>query len=293
LRRISTSVASHTDRGFVCGMEGASFDVPGEAEEAEDGDAVPVGIELIPGEAVTGGLGVGVVVVVPAFAEGEEGDPEAVAGGVGGVEATRAPHVGGGVDEPGGVEAEDGAEEDSPEEIRPSAECEKSEAEDGDGQPVPLADPDVELVFAEIGDVGEKIGGVVVHGGAGEEPAHVGPEAAFAGGVRVTCLVGVLVMHAVGGYPEDRTALQGECAADGEEILHPLRSFVTAMGEEAMVAHTDAEASGDPPEKDGDEEGLPMKHEERGDSADVKEDQNGDGKPDYRLREGAIVSESS
>ena len=60
----------------------------------------------------------------------------------------------GGVDEPGGVKAEDGAKEDSPEEIGPSAEDEKCYAEHGDGNPMPFADPDVEFVFAEFGDVG-------------------------------------------------------------------------------------------------------------------------------------------
>ena len=39
--------------------------------------------------------------------------------------------------------------------IRPSADGEENDAEDGDGHPVPLADPDVELVFAEFGDVGQ------------------------------------------------------------------------------------------------------------------------------------------
>jgi hypothetical protein len=65
-------------------MEGASFDVPGQAADPEDGDAVPVGVELVPGKAVTGGLGMGVVVVVPALAKGEESYPETVPGGVGG-----------------------------------------------------------------------------------------------------------------------------------------------------------------------------------------------------------------
>ena len=65
------------------------------------------------------------------------------------------------------------------------------------------------------------------------------------------------------------------------------------MGEEAVIAHADAEASGDPPEEDGDEERLPMKHEECGDGADVEDDEDGDGEPDYRLREGTIVAESS
>ena len=67
---------------FVLWVEGAGFDVPSQTEEAEGGDSVPIGIELVPGEAVTGGLGVGVVVVVPAFAKCEESYPQAVAGGV-------------------------------------------------------------------------------------------------------------------------------------------------------------------------------------------------------------------
>jgi len=71
------------DCGFGFRVQGACFDVPGETKKAKGGDAVPVGIELVPGEAVTGGLRVSVVVVVPAFAKGEQRDPETVARGVG------------------------------------------------------------------------------------------------------------------------------------------------------------------------------------------------------------------
>ena len=198
--------------------------------------------------------------------------------------------MGGGVDEPGGVESEDGAEEDAPEEIGPSSEDEKREAEGGDGDPMPAADPDVELVFAEVGDVGEELGGVVVHGLAGDEPADVGPESTFAGRVRVAFLVGVLVMLAMGGDPEDGAALESEGGADGEDVLHPSGGFVAAMGEEAMVAHADAEASGNPPEKHGNEEGFPTEHEERGDGAEMERDHDEEGQPDDGLREGAIGS---
>jgi hypothetical protein len=52
------------------GMEFVGFDVPGQAYETQGGDAVPVGVDLVPGEAVARGLRMGVVVVVPAFAEG-------------------------------------------------------------------------------------------------------------------------------------------------------------------------------------------------------------------------------
>jgi len=67
-------------------MQGTRFDVPGQAEDAEGGDSVPVGIELVPSEAVTRGLRMGVMVVVPALAEGKESYPHTVAGGVAGGE---------------------------------------------------------------------------------------------------------------------------------------------------------------------------------------------------------------
>jgi hypothetical protein len=156
---------------------------------------------------------------------------------------------------------------------------------------MPLADPDVELVLAEVGDVGEEFGGVVVHGFAGDEPADVGPESSFAGRVRVAFFVGVLVMLAVGGDPEDGAAFESEGGADGEEVLHPFGSFVTAMGEEAMVAHADAEASCYPPEEHGYKEGLPVEHEESSDGSDVERNHDEERQPDDGLREGAIGPE--
>lgn len=81
----------------------------------------------------------------------------------------------GGVDEPCGVESEDGAEKDAPEEIGPASKGEECEAENRYREPVPLTDPDVELILSQFGDVREKFGRVVMHGLAGHEPADVGP----------------------------------------------------------------------------------------------------------------------
>ena len=91
------------------------------------------------------------------------------------MEAPRAPHVGGGVDQPGGVKIQDRAEEDAPEEKRPSAEGEKDSSKNGHGDPVPSAEPDVKFVFAKVGDVGEQDRRVVVDALAGEDPTYMGP----------------------------------------------------------------------------------------------------------------------
>ena len=118
------------------------------------------------------------MIVVPAFAEGEHRNPEAVGRIVGGHESPRAPHVRRGIHEPGGVQAEHGAKENSPQHDGQSAEREQDNRQRRDGHPVPFADPDIKFVFAKVGNVGQKFGRVLVHGLAGNDPAHVRPETA-------------------------------------------------------------------------------------------------------------------
>ena len=83
---------------WILGIEFGDLDFFGEADFAEEPDAVVVDVELVPGEAVTRADGVGVVVVVPAFAAGEQSHPPVLARTVFGGEAAAAPHMSCGVD---------------------------------------------------------------------------------------------------------------------------------------------------------------------------------------------------
>src|SRR5579863_501589 len=107
----------------------------------------------------------------------------------------------------------------------------------------------MELVFCEIGHVTRQGCGVVMHGLPGQNPAHVRPPLAVDGRMRIAFVVGILMMNAMRGYPENRSAFKSQSCARSEDIFHPLRSSVTAMGEQPMVAHTDAQASRNPPQK--------------------------------------------
>ena len=270
--------------GFgVLGIEFGDLDLFGEADFAEEPDAVVVDVELVPGEAVAGADGVGVVVVVPAFAAGEEGDPPAVAGVVFGLEAALAPEVRGGVDEPCGVEAEGDAKEGSPENHADSADdvvtsrCERcaegdlEEAGDDEREVVVLAEPDVHGVSGEVGGVTTEEGSLGVQGAAGEDPAGVCPPGAVVRSVWVAFVVGVLMMDAMGGDPEDGSALKGEAAAHGDEVLKPAGGLVAAMGEQAVVAHADAHVDSEEVHDDEDSEILPGEEEELGDGSNVEE----------------------
>ena len=58
--------------------DGTGLQVPCQAERSECCDGVPVQIEFVPNQAVTAGLRMCVVVVVPTLAEGQKSDPKAI-----------------------------------------------------------------------------------------------------------------------------------------------------------------------------------------------------------------------
>ena len=111
--------------------------------------------------------------------------------------------------------------------------------------------------------------------------------------MRIAFFVGVLVMHAVRGDPDDRPAFERERAANGQKIFNPVRSLVSAMRQQPVIAHADAEASGNPIQHDGQGERLPRKQEKRSDRADVKQEHEGGGRPVQRPLESPVVMQNA
>src|SRR5437870_4549365 len=105
---------------------------------------------------------------------------------------------------------------------------------------------------------------------AHENPSHVCPPFAINRRMRIAFLVRKLVMNAVGRYPENWPAFKGERCANREEILDPLWSLVAAVRKQAVIAHADSQAAGNPPQEHGNEKCLPGKKEDCCDRADVE-----------------------
>jgi len=278
--------------GFgVLGVELGDLDFFGEADLGEEPDAVVVGVELVPDEAVTGTDRVGVVVVVPAFATGEQSDPPTVAGVVLGLEAAVTPDVGGGVDQPGGVEADGDAKEGSPENHAECSDdavagrgdgCTESDLEqtgDDEREVVIFAEPDVDTITGKVRGVATEQRGLGVESAAGENPASVCPPGAVVRGVGVAVVVGVLMMDAVGGYPEDGSALECEASAGRDEVFDPLGGLVTAVREQAVIAHADADVNGEDVHDDEGGDVGPGEEEEGRNGADVEESHGNGGDP--------------
>src|ERR1019366_9205112 len=119
----------------------------------------------------------------------------------------------------------------------------------------------MKLIFAKVGNIGQKIAVVVMKGLPGENPTHVRPKAAIERGVRIARLVGELMMNAMRGPPEDRPPLQCQRGANGKNVFQPLRTLVSAMRQQPVIAHTDTEASRNPIHNRSDNQRLPTEHE--------------------------------
>ena len=221
----------------------------------------------------------GVMVVVPALAAGEQSYPETVARVVVGFKAALAPHVGCRVDQPGGVQAEGDAQQSAPQHhgnaVDPAAPDpsagEEQRGAERDGKPVILAEPDMETVADEVGQVaGERLG-LRVQRLAKYDPSGMRPPAAFARRVRVALMIAELVMHTMRGDPGDGPALEGERCADAHQIFQPLGNLIAAVREQAVIAHADAHVDGQHVEHGHDHKALPTEEKQRGQRARVED----------------------
>ena len=104
--RYATASSAGTERSFSsCGTAClilATLTSQARPSDLQRADADPVDVELVPGQAVAGAGRVRVVVVVPAFAEGQQRHPPVVGRVVARLEAARAPQVRRRVHQPGG-----------------------------------------------------------------------------------------------------------------------------------------------------------------------------------------------
>src|SRR5260370_36326871 len=95
-----------------------------DTQELQDLNVDPGYVEFIPGQSVARRGWMRVVIVMPAFAEGDEGDPPTIARVVACVEAALAPHMRDGVDQPGSVQSEGHANSRAPQHERQAADGE-------------------------------------------------------------------------------------------------------------------------------------------------------------------------
>ena len=158
---------------------------------------------------------------------------------------------------------------------------------------MPLGDPDVKFVLAKIRNVMQKLFGLVMHRLTGNDPAHVRPQSAIARRMGITFHIGQLMMHTVSRYPSDWPAFERQRSKCGQYIFHPLRRFISAMRQQPVVAHSDAQASSNPPQDEEHSQGLPAKKEKCRNRADVERTQKNGRGPVNRLFKCFVVYQNA
>ena len=186
----------------------------------------PSEIDLARLHAVACGVGEGVVIVVPALAEGKRRNPFVVAGGVTAVEDDIAPAMGGGVHKPSDVIDDHEAQGNPPQHQGPTAgACSGADPEQqqakGELQP-----EKVSIQPAVIG-ISHEIACETRHCGHGldrvEHPTHVAPPEAAMAVVMIRIRIRKLVVMPVQSHPVDRAVLAAQGAAGCEKAFQPLR----------------------------------------------------------------------
>ena len=211
------------------------------------------------------------VVVVPAFAVGQRGDPPVVPRPLAGLVGLVAPNVRRRIDQPGAVPADDDPHENSPDDKRPPAGGKEEEPQDRLLEPVRPADEAMHRVGGKLRGIAPVLGGVVEYLVIGQEPEQVRPPETPVGAVRVLRPVGKGVVHAVSGHPFHRPALGRQCAADGQEVLQPFRRLEAPVRQQTVVAEGDAQADRDPMQAHEEPEGRPAERRGGEDQPQVQE----------------------
>src|SRR5271165_6919708 len=117
------------------------------------------------------------VIIVPAFAKGEEGEEPIVLAGVRRLITDRAEEVRERIDGKGVVPEENGAEAEAPDEERPSADEQEDDGKRDRGNDVVFVQPAQFGILREVADVVQARLVVLI----GDNPANVGPEEAKEG----------------------------------------------------------------------------------------------------------------
>ncbi len=247
--RVSRECAAHT----------GTLHAVGQTDQGHEADG-PVGrVDLPPPQAVAGRRLGGMVIVVPALAEGEQRHPPQVRRGVAGRKAAVAPDVGSRVYQPGRVQHQARSHEAAPDEPRQAARgVERGEHQQGEDE-VETVERAVDRVAGEVGCPLREIFRIVSARDIGRHPPeHVGPGEAAAGAMHVLLVVGMRVVLAVVGDPANRATLGGAAADGREEVFEPAGpEGEAAVGEEPVVRQADAQAGGEPVEGQADRRGRP------------------------------------
>ena len=219
-------------------LSGRALQIPHEPKALEQRQEIEGRVIFPPVESLARAALVGMMIVVPALAHGDDGEKPIVAGIVAGDVAPLADEMGERIDAEGPVIDGDRAPEEADDEARPAGD---GEAEDGEHESRDLF---VAVEPHQLGEFGEIRDPIDVHRllAAGEDPADMAvDEARLARRMDVEFGVGMEVVVAMVGRPPQDALLRRRLREHCENELEGPAGLIGAVGEVAMVTRPDGE----------------------------------------------------
>src|SRR5579863_5010713 len=202
------------------------FEIGSESDALQNVDQNPGVVDLVPGQPVANRCWMGMVVVVPAFAKRQCGNPPVVPRVVARGKPASAPHMSSGIDQPRGVQTKNHPHTNAPEHQRQAADRQQNGAEYDHRHPVPVVQFHIKTMLRQVGRILRHQLRVVVVAFTEDDPAHVGPEkAAVPRGMGVARLIRFLMVGPMYRYPEYRPAFEAQRSAKREKVLQPQRAL--------------------------------------------------------------------
>ncbi len=202
---------------------------------------------------------IGVMIVVPTFAECHGGDPPSVSAVVTRFVVAITPKVTSRIHGPRYMQSKDRSNDYTPDEPRrcdgdaatvaagPNPTEDEARQCDDCGMdninPKPhqvLFELEVERVAEHISDISFEVIHAIVSSIFEEEPTHVPPNEIDKGRVRIGLMVAVLMMHSMDRDPSRRRILKSTDAADSHRVFEPLGAFESSMRKQSMIADRNA-----------------------------------------------------
>lgn len=253
ISKILLSVETNPKQDFQnCDWLGAvgKYQILGQSKLFERPDGHVGHVNLPPRHPVTGGTRHGVMVVVPAFAVGQDGRPPEIGRVVTGFMAAVAPLVTSGVGEPGAVVDDDGTNKNAVDHKRPATNQKEQTCKRKLQKQHVLVQKAIDRIPCEIfGKAGVVFVALMLLGHL-EDPTHVAPPKSFVGIVGIATGVGVGMVHPVIRNPVDGAALHTEGAKQGQKIFEGLRDTKTAMAQHPMKTKGDPQTTQSPMQKE-------------------------------------------
>jgi len=215
--------------GIFIGGEGYGFKIPNQAGPRQDFEQIVGNIDFPPIKALSGGIHVAVMIVVPTLAQGDEREEQAVAAVVFGFITAFAEQVGQRINGRRGMKQNRGADEKSPNQQLPGvdvqgrkifpekmAQSKKCHSKKRRNQGVKAIEENEFGEFREVAHLGIIRGEIA---GAGDPANMRPPETSNCRRVHILFLIRMFVVMAMLVAPPKRAALRGTGARHGKKEL--------------------------------------------------------------------------